>query len=335
MEDRSKDWYEQCNSPEFPEEEFWRAFRMSKATFDFICNELDAAVTKENTVLKEATPVPQRVAVCVYRLATGASFRLVSKRFGLGISTCQKIVLEVCSAIRDVLMPKFLKWPDQSRLVAIKHEFEVASCIPRVCGALYTTHVPIVPPKISAASYFNKTMCSITIQGVVDPQGLFTDVCIGLPGSMPDDQVLEKSALYQRAMGGLLKGAWVVGNPGHPLMDWVLVPYPQQILTLPQQTFNEKLAKVRGVARDAFWRLMGRWKFLQKRMEMKLQDLPVVLGACCVLHNICEERNDVMDPAPRFMTFADELMAENPIQSSAAEQARNDIARNLLKMALL
>jgi hypothetical protein len=30
---------------------------------------------------------------------------------------------------------------------------------------------------------------------VVDPKGVFTDVCIGWPGSMPDDQVLEKSML--------------------------------------------------------------------------------------------------------------------------------------------
>ncbi|KAI6679684.1 hypothetical protein NL676_033565 [Syzygium grande] len=342
VKDRSKDWWERCNSPEFPEEEFRREFRMSKATFEFICNELDAAVTKKNTMLREAIPVRQRVAVCVWRLATGEPLRLVSKRFGLGISTCHKLILEVCSAIRNVLMPKFLQWPDERRLAAIKDEFEAASGIPRVCGAMYTTHVPIIAPKISVAAYLNrrhternqKTTYSITVQGVVDSRGVFTDVCIGWPGSMPDDQVLEKSALYQRASKGLLKDVWVVGNPGHPLMDWVLVPYTHQNITWTQHAFNQKLADVRGVAREAFARLKGRWACLQKRTEVKLQDLPVVLGACCVLHNICEARNEAMDPELGFEIFDDEMMPENPVRSAAAAHARDQIAHNLLHHGL-
>lgn len=93
---------------------------MSKSTFHFICSELDSAVTKKNTMLRDAIPVQQRVAVCIWRLATGDPLRLVSKRFGLGISTCHKLVLEVCAAIKKVLMPKFISWPDEKNLKLIK-----------------------------------------------------------------------------------------------------------------------------------------------------------------------------------------------------------------------
>ncbi|KAL0333748.1 UNVERIFIED_CONTAM: hypothetical protein Sangu_1531000 [Sesamum angustifolium] len=48
-------------------------------------------------------PRSTAVAVCIWRLATGEALREVSKRFGLGISTCHKLVLEVCTAIRSVL----------------------------------------------------------------------------------------------------------------------------------------------------------------------------------------------------------------------------------------
>ncbi|GAB2210920.1 hypothetical protein Droror1_Dr00016209 [Drosera rotundifolia] len=41
---------------------------------------------------------------------------------------------------------------------------------------------------------FQKASYSITVQGVVDDKGTFTDVCIGWPGSLPDDQVLKKSS---------------------------------------------------------------------------------------------------------------------------------------------
>ncbi|CAN4076794.1 unnamed protein product [Withania somnifera] len=338
VKNRSKAWWDQCNSADFPEEEFKKAFRMGKDTFELICNELSSVVAKENTMLRDAVPVKQRVAVCIWRLATGEPLRLVSKRFGLGISTCHKLVLEVCTAIRTVLMPKYLQWPDEDKMRNIKDEFEAMSGIPNVVGSMYTTHIPIIAPKISVAAYFNKrhternqkTSYSITVQGVVDPRGVFTDVCIGWPGSMPDDQVLEKSALFQRANTGLLNGVWIVGSSGYPLMDWVLVPYTQQHLTWTQHAFNEKIGEVQSVAKDAFVRLKRRWSCLQKRTEVKLQDLPVVLGACCVLHNICQMRNEEMDPELNFELIDDEMVPEIQLRSTNARLARDAIAHNLL-----
>lgn len=338
VKNRSKDWWDKCNSPDFPEEEFRKAFRMGKDTFELICNELTSVVAKENTMLRDAVPVRQRVAVCIWRLATGEPLRLVSRRFGLGISTCHKLVLEVCSAIKNVLMPKYLQWPDDDSIRTIKNEFSSISGIPNVVGSMYTTHIPIIAPKISVAAYFNKrhternqkTSYSITVQGVVDPRGIFTDVCIGWPGSMPDDQVLEKSALHQRANGGLLKDVWIVGSSGYPLMDWVLVPYTQPHLTWTQHAFNEKIGEIQRVAKDAFARLKGRWSCLQKRTEVKLQDLPVVLGACCVLHNICEMRNEEVGPELMLELMDDEMVPEIGLRSSIAMKARDSIAHNLL-----
>jgi len=111
VKDRSRAWWDKCSSPDYPEEDFRRAFRMGRETFDMICDALGSAVAKEDTMLRAAIPVRQRVAVCIWRLATGEPLRLVSKRFGLGISTCHKLVLEVCAAIKAVLMPKYVQWP--------------------------------------------------------------------------------------------------------------------------------------------------------------------------------------------------------------------------------
>ncbi|KAJ8750592.1 hypothetical protein K2173_015760 [Erythroxylum novogranatense] len=338
VKDRDRAWWDDCNRPDFPEIEFKKAFRMSKSTFDMICDELNSVIAKEDTTLRNAIPVRQRVAVCIWRLATGEPLRLVSKRFGLGISTCHKLVLEVCSAIRNVLMPKYLQWPDEDGLRKIKNEFESISDIPGVVGSMYTTHIPIIAPKISVAAYFNKrhternqkTSYSITLQGVVDPRGVFTDVCIGWPGSMPDDQVLEKSALFQRANGGLLKDVWIVGSSGYPLLDWILVPYRQQNLTWTQHAFNEKIGEIQTIVKDAFARLKGRWVCLQKRTEVKLQDLPIVLGACCVLHNICEISCEEMDPELKIELVDDEMVPEAVFGLGSSGKARDSIAHNLL-----
>jgi hypothetical protein len=338
VKDRSTDWWDRYNSPDMPEAEFKRAFRMSRATFEFLCKELGSAVQKEDTMLRAAIPVDKRVAVCIWRLATGEPLRVVSKRFGLGISTCHKLVLEVCTAIKSLLMPKTVQWPDQTTSQAIAESFEYISGIPNTIGSMHTTHIPIIAPKVEVAAYYNKrhternqkTSYSVTIQGVMNPNGVFTDVCIGWPGSMPDDQVLEKSALYQRGNAGLLQNHWIVGGSGFPLMDWLLVPYTHQNLTWTQHAFNEKVGEVTRVARDAFARLKGRWTCLQKRTEGKLADLPMVLGACVVLHNICEMRGETMDPELHFELSDDDMVAENAIRSVAAMQARDSIAHNLL-----
>uniref|UniRef100_A0A0A9DWB9 DDE Tnp4 domain-containing protein n=1 Tax=Arundo donax TaxID=35708 RepID=A0A0A9DWB9_ARUDO len=239
-------------------------------------------------------------------------------------------------------MPRFLCWPDADAAADFKARFEAHSAIPGVVGAIYTTHIPIIAPKVSVASYFNrrhternhKTSYSITLQGVVGPDGAFTDVCIGWPGSMPDDQVLDRSALQQRAAAGMMAGSWVVGGASFPLTDWVLAPYAHHNLTWAQHAFNEKVADLRRVAVDAFARLKGRWGCLQKRTEVKLQDLPVVLGACCVLHNICESRGEEMDPGLRCEITDDETVPENPVRSESASKARDDIAHNLLHSGL-
>ncbi|KAG6471209.1 hypothetical protein ZIOFF_072310 [Zingiber officinale] len=128
VKDRSRAWWDQCNHPNFPEAEFRKAFRMGRATFDMICDELGSAVAKEDTMLRAAIPVRQRVAVCIWRLATGEPLRLVSKRFGLGISTCHKLVLEVCTAIKTLLMPRFLQWPDGPPDVKLREHLRHPQC---------------------------------------------------------------------------------------------------------------------------------------------------------------------------------------------------------------
>jgi hypothetical protein len=108
------------------------------------------------------------------------------------------------------------------------------------------------------------------------------------------------------------------------------VPYTQQNLTWTQHAFNEKIGEIQSVAKDAFARLKGRWSCLQKRTEVKLQDLPVVLGACCVLHNICEMQNEEMDPELRMELVDDEMVPEVALRSASSMKARDAIAHNLL-----
>ena len=83
-----------------------------------------------------------------------------------------------------------------------------------------------------------------------------------------------------------------------------------------------------------FARLKGRWSCLQKRTEVKLQDLPVVLGACCVLHNICELKGEKIDPELKVDLMDDEMVPEVALRSMSSMKTRDAIAHNLLHHGL-
>lgn len=59
-------------------------------------------------------------------------------------------------------------------------------------------------------------------------------------------------------------------------------------LTNSQRTFNYRLSRARIVVENAFGRLKARWRRLLKRNDMNLLNVPMVVTACCILHNVCE-----------------------------------------------
>ncbi|CAN6345492.1 unnamed protein product [Urochloa humidicola] len=298
VRERSTEWWDRLDSPTCPDAEFRRAFRMSRTTFTSLVDALGGAVAKEDTPLRAAVPARRRVAACVWRLATAEPLREVSRRFGLGISTCHSIVLQVCRALSAaVLMP-----------AAAAGLFHAALGLPGVVGAVCTTRVPIVAPRENAAAYYDRRLTdrrngkpsySVAVQTVSDAGGAFTNVFVGLPGSLSYAAVLGSSSLCAR-LGGEAAGGLLVGGASYQLTEWMLVPYVDHgnnhNLSWAEHGFNERRAAARGVARGAVRRLKARWRCLQRRTEVKMQDLPSIIAACCVLHNVCERAGEGLDP---------------------------------------
>ncbi|CAD6334417.1 unnamed protein product [Miscanthus lutarioriparius] len=319
---RSTEWWDHLNGPSCPDAEFRRAFRMSRATFGALCDALGGAVAKEDTALRTAIPVRQRVAVCLWRLATAEPLREVSRRFGLGMSTCHSIVLQ----------------PDSAATVATR--FEAAYGLHGIIGAVYTTRVPVVVPKANVAAYYDrgltersqKASYSVAVLVVADADGAFTDVWIE-PGSLSDAAVLGRWAL-SGLLGGHGQEQRLVGGTSYPLIDWMLVPYAHQNLTWTEHAFNELVAAARGVARGAVRRLKARWRCLQRRSEVKMQDLPSMIAACCVLHNVCERAGEELDPDLMQYELDDDdgdVVAHDTAPPAPAVQAARDrIAHGLL-----
>ena len=175
-------------------------FRVSKETFDYICKLVGPYLSRQNTRLRKAIPLNERVGIALWRLGTGNSYRTTGITFGQGKST----VIKICEDFMETLVRRkneFIKFPEDTRDVtqAIRKMEDIAG-FPNAVGAIDGSHISIKAPRINHEDYFNrKQNYSINLQGVVDADGKFIDVSIGWPGSIHDARVLRLSTLYRRA----------------------------------------------------------------------------------------------------------------------------------------
>ena len=60
---------------------------MSQATFLYVCSEIWPLIEKEDTMMRTAIPVEQRVALTLWFLATNSDYRTIGHLFGVSKPT--------------------------------------------------------------------------------------------------------------------------------------------------------------------------------------------------------------------------------------------------------
>ena len=81
---RSQHWWQAVLNGEFGDEWWKENLRMTKSTFDILCNELRPYITKAVTCFRLPISVEKRVAVTLWKLATNVEYQTLSGLFGLG-----------------------------------------------------------------------------------------------------------------------------------------------------------------------------------------------------------------------------------------------------------
>ena len=106
--------------------------------------------------MRRAIPVEKRVAVALWRLATGNSYRTKGLVFGVGRCTALKLKDEFCLALL-MTAKDFIKFPrgEVETRRAIE-AFQELSCFPQVVGAIDGSHIPIIAPKNDPNDYYNR-----------------------------------------------------------------------------------------------------------------------------------------------------------------------------------
>ena len=96
-------------------------FRISHATFLY---EIRTSVKKNDTIMRNAIPVEQRVPLTLWFLSTGTCFWTIAHLFGVSKSAVCRITKEVCTAIVQVLLPKYVRFLSQTYLKDVVDGFQ-------------------------------------------------------------------------------------------------------------------------------------------------------------------------------------------------------------------
>ncbi|XP_071945891.1 uncharacterized protein [Antedon mediterranea] len=319
---RSSFWWDNIVIAHWDDEDWLANFRMDKGTFMYLVEELRPYIKYENTRMRAAFTLEIRLALTLYRLATGSSFRCISNQFGVGRSTACEIFHEVCREVERILMPKFIYVPEGQELLGMVENFKMKKGFPQVAGAIDGTHIKIFAPKENAQDYFNhKWSYSVLLQGLVDADGKFMNTFFGLPGSVHDARMFNLSTLSQKLAENTLfkpnptvniEGSdvqlLIIGDPAYPLLPNLIRPYiGRGNLDRRKSSFNFKHSSTRMTVEKAFGRLKGRWRILLKENEHEISNLRPIVQTCCILHNVCEKNN-----VPFMRHLYDEVYLEDP-----------------------
>ena len=79
----------------------------------------------------------------------------------------------------------------------------------------------------------------------------------------------------------------VLGDPAYPPLPNVMKEYGEDAFD-EKAIFNQVLRSGRNQIECAFGRLKGRWQILNRAMNVKLDDVPMLVHSCFVSHNFCE-----------------------------------------------
>ena len=92
-------------------EDWWKEnFMISRRTFEYIVRVVGPDLTKRDTRLRQCIHVNKRVAVALWRLATGDTYRSTGLQFGIGRCTAMLITHDFCEAIAK-RATEFIKFP--------------------------------------------------------------------------------------------------------------------------------------------------------------------------------------------------------------------------------
>ena len=257
---------------------------MNRNTFDFICQLASNEIQKQDKQFRQAVPVAKRVATSLWCLGSGECYRSVGLNSALGKASAKIIGNDFVNVLVNH-HDQFIYFPETEQVTRVAiDKFRQLGDFPQVVGAVDGTYIQITTPKENRNEYYcRKGYPSVILQGTVDADLKFIDVCTGFLGSLHDARAFRLSNLHARTangeiltgpvrnIGGVNVGPLLLADCAYSLKPWLMKPYPRVgVLTPSQNNFNRQLSKLRSTVERAFGLLKDGVAFEENSMKILL-----------------------------------------------------------------
>ncbi|XP_071582365.1 putative nuclease HARBI1, partial [Temnothorax nylanderi] len=275
--------------------DFKSHFRITRETFELLIQHIGPSLLQRDNCPK-ILPAKQ-IAIALWIFGNQEVYRSVADRFGLCKDTIWKCVFNVAYVLQEHA-ENYIKWPQHYELLRIQEQFAAMSNFPGVVGVIDGCHIPISAPIEYPNSYINrKGFHSIILQGICDHTMKFINVFTGICGSVHDARVWRLSDTKQMIDHDVERyfpqNTHLLGDSAYPLLQYMLIPYRDNgHLNNVQRNYNTKLSSTRITIERAFGMLKGRFRKLRYVYMFNTEMIPLLVLACCILHNICIDNED-------------------------------------------
>ena len=121
---------------EFSVQEWHENFRLSRATFQFLVEELKPELKLQDTKMRKAVKVENKVALFLYFIASTASYRTLFNLFGLSRGFVCICIRKVAAAVLRKLRPKYMLIVKGDELAHVIANYKEKWGFPMCTGAI-------------------------------------------------------------------------------------------------------------------------------------------------------------------------------------------------------
>lgn len=238
--------------------------------------------------------------LAIYYLGHMESIRQLAIRFEVAESTAWSAIQKVIDALNS-LYTRVVRWPDKSTLSEMADGFKATTGFPSVAGILSCSHIRIKAPLEDPTYYYNhKKFYSVILQAVCDQNMRFTDCFVGWCGSVQESEVLRNCPLHckiqENEQAVFPNDSHLLAYHNYPLKPWLLTPYQNDgYLSNEQSNYNSILCEARSKIDQTFALLKGRFQRLKYVDMTKVELVPKMVIACCVVHNMAIDKGDISE----------------------------------------
>lgn len=287
------------------EEEFKRAFRMSRQSFKLLCCALKPELQRNEDMGMRSSAGAIEVDVQVglfLRVLANAQYLDIMMLFGISRPTVYQCTRSVCDAVLKVLPLKGLPTIEIERRKTANSfatSRSPSNPIKGCCGAIDGIVIAIIKPSevSDPAQYWNrKGYYALPVQAVVDSTYRFLYMSACCVGSTHDSLAFGVSKLAAELEAGALPMPYhIVGDDAYSCTDYLLTPVPSRLAPpgSPSDAYNFFQSSLRMHVEQAFGQLLTRWRLLGSRLRFNLQLNVNIILAAMALHNFCADVRDI------------------------------------------